>query len=284
VSIIIEINGEEISLTEYYGWSEPGRTPEIDWINRKDKNKPPLTLQLLEISEYLVFLAKTGRSFTSRGLEKETGYTANAWRQIRPIMNKIGFLTTKISENKKIDTLEPISKKGIAYNKATKRRLEDESNYKELLEIQRQLWSMILMSYRADKPEGLFPVRAIIKTLTRNKYLDRVEWDIMTTFITENDNNNQELIVDTFINRYRNSSEEFIDITKVPATKKGPKTGRLAHELNRNTYTKNLLECGLIVKSNEVINGEKTEVIKLNYNNDMVNLIVSDDFYNKLQS
>ena len=283
MTVSLIVNGKKVDLIEYYGWSEPGRTPEIDWLNRRNKKKPPLTTQLLEISEYLDYITKNRKIFKGRELEELLGYSESAWRQIRPLMDKLGLLTTKIRENKKIDTDQPISKKGLAYNKATKRRLEDDSNYKELMEFQRQLWGMIVMSYQAEKPEGLYPIRAIIRTLNRNQYLDKIEWDIMTTFITNNDDSFQESTVDAFINEYRRNPQLFASIKKVVATKKGPKTGRLAHELNRNTYSKNLGESGLIIITNEFINGKSTSVIKLNNKNKkLIDLIISDDFYKEL--
>jgi hypothetical protein len=281
--LTLNIKGKEIELYEYYGWSEPGRIPEIDWKNKKNKEDPPFTRQLLEISEFIESVEKSGGNFTSKGLQNATSYSPSAWRQIRPIMYKLGLLTTKISENKKIKTKEPISKKGKVYNKVTKSRLENDSNYKELIDVQRNLWGIIIMSYQMNKPEGLYPIRAIIKTLNRNQYLAKTnEWDIMTTFITKNDDVDQELIVDSFIKEYRTNPVTFVDIEKVKGIKKGPKKGRLANTVNYNTYKKNLFESGLITFSDETINGKKTEVIKLNTKNKlMIDLILSEDFYNE---
>lgn len=280
MTITLNINGKPITLEHYFGWSEPGRIPQIDFKEKSDNT--PLPIQLLEISGFLTSTAKNGRVFTSEALEDATGYSPSAWRQVRPLMYKLGFLTTQISQNRKIDSDDPISAKGKTYNLITEKRLANQENYESLREIQQMLWSRILMHYQTENPSGLYPVRAVLRTLSRNEYLNKLEWDLMTTFITDNDNEQQELIVDIFIKEYREKPESFLHIKRVPSSKKGPKGDRQSNQINRNTYWRNLIEGKLVKLEDKYINGKKVQVITLNRkSNELIEEILSNDFYQK---
>lgn len=266
MSITLYINGNDVCLEEYYGWSDPGRTPSINFKERKKGGKPPLILQIFEISNFLDKVAKEKKDLTVKEINNGIRYTYEAFRQIKPIMDKIGFLNEEIKINQQIPTEEPISIKGKAFNELTKLRLEDEANYINLSEIQQKLWAKIFSSYKTDNPNGLYPVKAILETIKRNSYLVKTEWDIMTSFVTENDNKSQGEIVDRFIQEYRNNPDGFADIQRVAANKKGPKGDRASIENNYNTYTKNLVEAGLLVKHSERRNGKKTDRFRINKN------------------
>ena len=141
----------------------------------------------------------------------------------------------------------------------------------------------MLIFDQTDNPEGLYPIRAILKTIERNNYLDKTEWDIMTTFIERNDDSFQEKVVDSFINFYRQNPELFAEISRIPSVKKGPKGARQSVQNNRNTYWNNLRQAGLIKIEKKNICGEFSEVIVIDYQFEkIVNAILSNDFFEEI--
>jgi hypothetical protein len=275
MSIQIKFDEEEVSLDYYYGWSEPGRSPELNFEDDSD-----LPIQILKISKFLQEIARNKVVFSAALLQESTGYSPSAWRQIRPIMLKMGILNSSISENKVINSDNPISVIGNTFNLLTKKRLANKENFHQLKEVHQMVWADMLMFYQTDNPRGLYPVRAILKTVERNGYLDKTEWDIMTTFIEENDDNFQEHIVDEFISKYRQQPEIFGEIQRTPGVKKGPKGNRHSVQNCRNTYWNNLRQARLINIQKKDVNGKKTDIITINYQfDDIVKAIMSDDFF-----
>ncbi|RUL53954.1 hypothetical protein [Lysinibacillus antri] len=275
MSIQLKVGGKDIILEYYFGWSEPGRSPELNFEDESD-----LPIQILKICEFLQDIARTHKTFSASLLQEHTGYSPSAWRQVRPIMMKMGILNCRISENKKISSDNPVSEIGNTFNLLTKKRRANKENYHQLKEVHQMVWADMLMFYQTDNPEGLYPVRAILRAVERNGYLDRTEWDIMTTFIERNDDSFQEQIVDTFINHYRQEPELFTGIQRIPGVKKGPKSARQSVQNNRNTYWNNLRQAGLIKIEKKEIDGELSDVIVIDYRfEDIVNAILSNDFF-----
>lgn len=275
LTILMNIDEEEVALEHYCGWSEPGRTPELNFSN--DSHLP---VQILKMCECLQGIARKRITFSERLLEKMTGYTPSAWRQVRPIMMKMGILNCRISENQVINSSDPVSKVGKTFNLLTKKRMMNKENFHELRILQQMIWADLLMHYKSESPSGLYPVRAILKTIKRNQYLDKTEWDIMTTFIEKNDNLSQECIVDSYIQKYREEPELFVEIKRMPGKKKGPKGKRQSIPNCRNTYWKNLHGAGLVKIEKHRINGKLDEVITIDYQFEkIVEAILSNDFF-----
>ncbi|MCK1997036.1 hypothetical protein MPH47_07330 [Psychrobacillus psychrodurans] len=276
MSITLTINSQEYTLEYYAGWSEPGRTPELSLQRQSD-----LPLQLIRLETALKYFIANDKTFHQEELRDLANISPSAWRQIRPLLFKLGMLNGHISQSKPIEVDEPFSIKGRAFNAITRKRLLNEYNFHALKSIHEMLWCDLFMYYTTDNPAGLFPVRAILRALCRNDYLSHTDWNILTTFIEENDSLEQEAIADAFITEYRQNPLLFENIQRIPDNLEST---RRSVQNCRNTYWSNLQQAGIIEKKRLDINGQEQEVILIgNKYPDLVKTILSEDFFEAIE-
>jgi hypothetical protein len=246
------------------GWRSPGRT-----VHEK------LHFQMHGIIDYLSSSEKIGTDRWNPDLQSKIGATIevgepSTLRHIIGFMKSIGVIYDDALPSGKIPKIDYcVTKTGdLLYTLTKMEKIAKDSEDKEVIERIENMYRFFYANvfiYWYVRDSKVHVARTVLKAINKYGYLDKVEWFILNTFISNTDNEQEENEVEKYITAYRSGEMKL-------------SSENIKSKVNSyNYWTQLLAYAGLIKKDGSTIYLGKNSP-------EFIESILADDFMQNLNT